>query len=155
MRKIDALLLEYSESHQNKINKAFHWICVPTIFFTIVGLFYCIPFFVERTIWANWAMIALILSFVYYLSLSTIMAISFAIFTFLCIYINNALYIYFGSIIDLFYCLIVVFIIAWIGQFIGHSIEGKKPSFFKDIQFLLIGPAWLLHFIYKKLNIRY
>ena len=114
MRKIDALLLEYGESHQNKINKAFHWICVPTIFFTIIGLFYYIPFFVERTIWANWAMIALILSFVYYLSLSTIMAISFAIFTFLCIYINNALYIYFGSITDLFYCLIVLFWVSLI-----------------------------------------
>ena len=46
-----------------------------------------------------------------------------------------------------------IFIIAWIGQFIGHKIEGMKPSFLKDIQFLLIGPAWLLSFIYKKLNI--
>jgi len=46
-----------------------------------------------------------------------------------------------------------IFIIAWIGQFIGHKIEGMKPSFLKDIQFLLIGPAWLLSFIYKKFNI--
>ena len=47
-----------------------------------------------------------------------------------------------------------IFIIAWIGQFIGHKIEGKKPAFFKDLQFLLIGPLWLLSFIYKKLNIK-
>ena len=40
-------------------------------------------------------------------------------------------------------------------MFIGHEIEGKKPSFLKDVQFLLIGPAWLMHFIYQKLNIRY
>ena len=33
--------------------------------------------------------------------------------------------------------------IAWIGQFIGHKIEGAKPSFFEDLQFLLIGPAWV------------
>ncbi len=48
-----------------------------------------------------------------------------------------------------------VFVIAWIGQFIGHNIEGKKPSFFKDVQFLLIGPAWLLSFVYSKLGIKY
>ncbi len=48
-----------------------------------------------------------------------------------------------------------IFVVAWIGQFIGHHIEGKKPSFLKDLQFLLIGPAWLLSFIYKKLDIKY
>jgi uncharacterized membrane protein YGL010W len=48
-----------------------------------------------------------------------------------------------------------LFVLAWIGQFIGHKIEGKKPSFFKDVVFLLIGPAWLMHFIYKKLDIAY
>ncbi len=48
---------------------------------------------------------------------------------------------------------LIIFIFAWIGQFIGHKIEGMKPSFLKDLQFLLIGPAWLLSFIYKKLNI--
>ena len=50
---------------------------------------------------------------------------------------------------------ITTFIFAWIGQFIGHKIEGKKPSFFEDIQFLLIGPAWLLSFVYKKMGIKY
>jgi len=50
---------------------------------------------------------------------------------------------------------LVVFVIAWIGQFIGHKIEGKKPSFLDDLRFLLIGPIWLLHFILKKASIRY
>src|SRR5438094_600235 len=50
---------------------------------------------------------------------------------------------------------LVVFVIAWIGQFIGHKIEGKKPSFFEDIKFLLIGPAWLLGFVYRRLGIAY
>ena len=50
---------------------------------------------------------------------------------------------------------VIIFVIAWIGQFIGHKIEGKKPSFIEDLQFLLIGPAWLLSFIYKKIGIKY
>ena len=55
----------------------------------------------------------------------------------------------------LFTISLVLFVVAWIGQFIGHKLEGAKPSFFKDLQFLLIGPAWLLSFIYKKMGIAY
>jgi len=50
---------------------------------------------------------------------------------------------------------VFIFLVAWVGQFYGHRIEGKKPSFLKDLQFLMIGPAWLLHFIYRKAGIRY
>ncbi|MEJ2514422.1 MAG: DUF962 domain-containing protein, partial [Gammaproteobacteria bacterium] len=50
---------------------------------------------------------------------------------------------------------VAVFVLAWIGQFIGHRIEGKKPSFFKDLLFLMIGPMWLLAFVYRRLGIRY
>jgi len=55
---------------------------------------------------------------------------------------------YLSQILPLFYTSIVIFVSAWIGQFYGHKLEGKKPSFFKDLQFLLIGPAW----VFKKLN---
>ena len=39
-----------------------------------------------------------------------------------------------------------IFVVAWIGQFYGHKVEGKKPSFFKDLQFLLIGPVWCMDY---------
>ena len=57
--------------------------------------------------------------------------------------------------LHLLYIYLLIFIIAWVGQFIGHKIEGQKPSFFEDIQFLLIGPAWIISFIYKKMGIKY
>lgn len=38
-----------------------------------------------------------------------------------------------------------IFVVAWIAQFYGHHVEGKKPSFFADLQFLMIGPLWLLY----------
>ena len=50
---------------------------------------------------------------------------------------------------------LALFVVAWIGQFIGHHYEGKRPSFFKDVQFLMIGPLWLLSFVYRKLRIPY
>ena len=48
---------------------------------------------------------------------------------------------------------LIIFVLAWVGQFYGHKVEGAKPSFFKDLQFLMIGPAWLMSFVYKKLGI--
>ena len=75
------------------------------------------------------------------------------IFSSACIYLANYLNDFPET--PLWLISLIVFIVAWIFQFIGHNIEGKKPSFLKDIQFLLIGPAWLMHFIYKKLNIPY
>ena len=50
---------------------------------------------------------------------------------------------------------LLIFMLSWIGQFIGHRIEGRSPSFFKDVQFLLIGPLWLLGHVYRRLGIRY
>ncbi len=158
MRKIDALLAEYGESHQNETNKAIHWICVPLIFLSVVGLIASIPSsFVQRVLghnpYSNWAFVVLVLVLVYYISLSIPLGFGMMLFGLLCLYIVRLLAQ--STIAPLWLISIVIFVVAWIGQFYGHKVEGKKPSFLKDIQFLLIGPAWLMHFIYKKLRIPY
>lgn len=159
MRKIDELLSEYGESHQNATNKAIHWICVPLIFFSIVGLMASIPsemvqrFLGEGNPYANWAAVALILVLIYYLSLSIALSFGMMLFAVLCLFIARL--ITESGVAPLWIISIIVFVVAWIGQFYGHKVEGKKPSFFKDVQFLLIGPAWLMHFVYRKLGIPY
>lgn len=158
MRKIDKLLSEYGESHQNKTNKAIHWICVPLIFFSIVALMASIPATPLQTMagngpFANWASVALLFVAVYYLSLSVGLTVGMIGFSLLCLVGAHALANF--SAVPLWASAIIIFVAAWIGQFYGHKIEGKKPSFFKDLQFLLIGPAWLMHFIYKRLRIPY
>lgn len=158
MRKIDSLLAEYGESHQNATNKTIHWICVPLIFFSVVGMIASIPSgFLQNTLgagsWINWATVALALAVVYYISLSIPLSMGMILFAILCVFLSNT--IVQMNFAPLWLVCLVVFVLAWIGQFYGHKIEGKKPSFFKDLQFLLIGPAWLMHFIYKKLGIPY
>jgi uncharacterized membrane protein YGL010W len=161
MRKIDQLLSEYGESHQNSTNKAIHWICVPLIFFSVVGLIASIPSGFVQTIfgegnegnpYANWATIVLIIVALYYISLSITLTIGMVIFGLLCLFFARLIA---GTGLPLWLVSIIIFTVAWIGQFYGHKVEGKKPSFLKDIQFLLIGPAWLMHFIYKRLGIPY
>ena len=153
MKKINSLLNQYGESHKNGTNKLIHWICVPAIFFSFVGLVSIIPFPWEINIYEginlSWALIALVLVLLYYVSLSVSLSLGMLLFSIGCIFLCSkinvsmyALWIYIG-----------IFAFSWVFQFIGHNIEGKKPSFLQDIQFLLIGPAWLMHFILKKLNI--
>jgi uncharacterized membrane protein YGL010W len=159
MRRIDELLAEYGESHQNATNKAIHWICVPLIFFSVVGLIASIPsgvvqrFLGEGNPYANWAVVVLVLVLIYYVSLSVALSFGMFLFALGCIFLARILAE--SGIAPLWIISLGIFVVAWIGQFYGHKIEGKKPSFFKDLQFLLIGPAWLMHFVYKKIGIPY
>jgi uncharacterized membrane protein YGL010W len=157
MRKVDQLLAEYGDSHQNATNKAIHWICVPLVFLSVVGLVASIPAnFLQDLLngnsFAHWATVLLVAVFFYYVSLSLPLSLGMLLFSIGCLYAVRFL----GGIgYPLWLTSIVIFVAAWVGQFYGHRIEGKKPSFLKDVQFLLIGPAWLMHFVYKKLGIPY
>lgn len=154
-RKIDSLLLEYGESHQNQTNKLIHWICVPAIMFSLMGLFYTIPFVTERSLFANWATVMIGLTLLYYATLSLPIFIGFIFIGAGLVAGNHYFYLAVNDTVPYIFVCIGIFVIAWIGQFIGHGIEGKKPSFLKDLQFLLVGPAWLLHFIYKSVGVKY
>jgi uncharacterized membrane protein YGL010W len=155
-RKIDQLLNKYGESHQNGINKFIHWICVPSIMFSLFGLLFSLPFPVERTLFTNWAAVLLAAALVYYLRLSIPLFLGFVVLGYGMLYGVN--YIYELTIHDAIMLAIIsffIFFMAWVGQFIGHKIEGKKPSFLEDVQFLLVGPAWLMHFIFRRVGIKY
>lgn len=159
MRKIDALLSEYGESHQNPTNKLIHWICVPLIFLSLMGLIASLPSGIlksilgDGSIYANWAAVMLAMALIYYITLSIPLTVGMFLFALLCLFLINEIVLL--NIAPLWVVSLSIFVAAWIGQFYGHKVEGKKPSFFKDIQFLMIGPAWLMHFIYKKIGIPY
>lgn len=155
MRTVNQWLDEYGESHRNETNKMVHWICVPAIFFSITGLLYSIklPFRLNENLQLNVAMLVLVTVVIYYWMLSISLAIGMLIFAIFCLVTCFVLESYLP--ISLWLFSVIVFIAAWIGQFYGHKVEGKKPSFFKDLQFLLIGPMWLMSFIYRKMGVKY
>ena len=150
MRSIDRWLGLYAESHRNPTNKQIHWLCVPVIVWSVVALLYAIP----APITGLWAWIAGLLAFGYYLALSPRLAVGLSLGMIL-----FAALAHFGvqrlGQSGLAILAGVLFVAAWIGQFIGHEIEGKKPSFFTDLAFLLIGPAWLMAFVYRRLRLSY
>ncbi len=159
MRKIDSLLIEYGESHQNGVNKLIHWVCVPLIMFSLIGMLWSIPsqpliqiVGTDLNGYLSFGTIALCIASFYYLRLSFQLFLGMVVIATLIAVGNRWLS---EVTANLFLSSLLIFALAWVGQFIGHKIEGKKPSFLKDVQFLLIGPAWLLHFVFNKLGIRY
>lgn len=152
MRTLEQWFSEYAVSHQNKTNKTIHYLCVPAIFFSIVGLFMSIPAGFLQDIFPgsyplleNWATVVLLLVLGFYFRLSAKMGVKIAIFAVLCIIGNY----YISLVAPLWLVSLVIFAVAWVGQFYGHKLEGKKPSFLKDIQFLLIGPAWVIDNLFR------
>ena len=129
MKTIQQWLDEYSDSHQNSTNKSIHWVCVPAILFSIIGLLAHFS--------ALLTALLVIMSLVFYARLDLVLAVAMAALVVVMAWLIFILPVGVGFYIGLF-------IVAWIGQFYGHKVEGKKPSFFKDLQFLLIGPLWCM-----------
>ena len=160
-REIDILLAKYSENHQNPTNKLIHWVCVPLIVFSIIGLISAIPFpylgFLGKyNMFINWFSLVMAASIYYYLKLLPVLSYLMLFFFGICYFFVVQLeYLEKAGGPALWQSSLVIFVLAWLGQFIGHQIEGKKPSFLTDLKFLLIGPLWLMHFILKKFNIKY
>lgn len=153
MKTLQQWFDEYGESHKNPVNKAIHYICVPAIFFSIVGLLMSIPSDFIKSVTSlnlpiieNWATVVLVFVLLFYIRLSMKMALKITIFAFLCLVLNF----YISQYVSLWLFSLTIFSIAWIGQFYGHNVEGKKPSFLKDLQFLLIGPAWVAENLFSK-----
>ncbi len=141
-RQIDTLLTRYAESHRHPQNEVIHCICIPAIVFSLLGL-----------LWAAHPAVALLVfaaSLVYYLTLSVPFAFGMMLMTVPMLYVLWKL-----PQEHIFAVSLAVFVVAWIGQFVGHKIEGKKPSFFEDLRFLLIGPLFVLGFLYRRLGISY
>ena len=129
MKTVTEWFDEYSESHQNKTNKVIHWLCVPAILFSIIGIL--------AQFSAMLTALILVLTLVFYARLDLVLAVAMAALLFVMAWLIVILPVGAGFYIGLF-------VVAWIGQFYGHKVEGKKPSFFKDLQFLLIGPIWCM-----------
>jgi|SRR5579871_4898429 len=152
LRNIDQWLYEYGLSHQNRYNQIIHKFAVPVIVVSLLGILWSLPVFWASTV-INWASIFAAISLCLYLRLSRSLAVGmlFIVIPILTLFF----WLNVEMDITLWPAMVVLFVVSWIFQFIGHLIEGKKPSFLEDLQFLLIGPLWLLAMVYRRFRIKY
>ena len=151
MRTADEWLSLYGESHTNRVNKLIHWVCIPAIMVSFIGLLEAIP--APFGVW--WLSPAILVAggaLAYYAVLSLRLALGMAVVVAGVFAAVSAL----GSLdLPLWLTSLGIFAVAWVVQFIGHKIEGKKPSFLHDLQFLLIGPLWLVGHVYRRLGLSF
>lgn len=144
MQKLNDLLSEYASSHQNPSNIIIHKLCVPAIMFSFIGLLKLVSFSLGP-LELNLAYVVMTLSMLYYLFLSFKYS-AFMLVIFSVLYWMTS---FFDSLEKSYLLYLAIFIISWVFQFVGHKIEGKKPSFLTDIFFLLIGPLWVVKKLFK------
>ncbi len=154
MRDVQQWFDSYGNDHRDARNRAIHWVCVPLILWCVIAALWAIPVpraFAQPGLWAG---VAMFLAWTFYWRLSRVIGLGML-----------AVFVVFGFIAHLAYAALgathllvlagVLFVIAWIGQFIGHALEGRRPSFLTDLAYLLIGPAWLLGKLLARVRIAY
>ncbi|MFM5584628.1 DUF962 domain-containing protein [Aeromonas veronii] len=148
MKGIEEWFAQYGQSHRNPINVTIHKLAVPGIYLCSLALLWCLPHGPLPEL-LNWAVVAAIPVLLFYLQLSFSLFAGMAGLTALGLWICHQ---WQGPLL---WPAVAAFVILWIAQFVGHKIEGKRPSFLADLQFLLIGPAWVLASLYRRLGIPY
>jgi uncharacterized membrane protein YGL010W len=146
-------LESYSRDHQHPTNQVLHWICVPLIVWSAIAMMWTVPVPESFLHPGAWSVFAIVLAFTWYWKhshrLGGALLIVLTLFALSCYFLFQQ----FGPS-NLLKLGIAVFVVAWIGQFIGHIFEGRRPSFFTDLAYLLVGPAWLMDKFLRRLGIK-
>ena len=153
-RPVDRLLGNYSEDHRNPTNQLIHRICVPAIVWSVTALLFVIPVPAILGRPGLFAAMAAALAIGYYFRLSRVLAL--VMFGALVAMLALDWWVYdtYG-VATLLWLGVGVFVVAWIAQFIGHELEGKRPSFLTDLVYLLVGPLWVWAKLLRKLGVAY
>ncbi|MFS8137150.1 MAG: DUF962 domain-containing protein [Thermomonas sp.] len=153
-RPIDRWFANYSADHRNHANQAIHVVAVPLILWSVIGLLWCVPVPGGMFRPGLWAALAMFLAWTFYYRASRSIGFGMLAVFVAMAWFTSWLYAILGAQ-GLLRAAVAVFVVAWIAQFIGHSklLEAKRPSFLTDLRYLLIGPAWVLSKLYRKLGI--
>lgn len=154
MRSVDEWLGGYSQDHRNPVNVVIHWVCVPLILWTAIALLWTIPVPAALGRTGLWAGVAMFAAMLFYWRLSRPLAFGMLLVFVVCGLVSEALY----RALDataLIEVAVAIFVLAWIAQFVGHHIEGRRPAFLTDLAYLLIGPAWLVAKLMRRIGIAY
>jgi uncharacterized membrane protein YGL010W len=153
-RPVDRWLGNYSADHRHPTNVLIHWICVPLILWTVIALLWLVPVPAAIGRAGLWAGAAMFLALTFYLRLSRVLGLAMFVAFVVLGLLTEALYRTLGAA-PLLWLAVAVFVLAWIAQFVGHRIEGRRPSFLTDVAYLLIGPAWLVAKLLRRLGVAY
>ncbi|MEO8102898.1 MAG: Mpo1-like protein [Betaproteobacteria bacterium] len=149
MRSLEQQITQYAAYHRDRRNIATHFVGVPIIVFSVVLAL--VPWAIGGV---NVALIALAVASIYYLVLDRGLGSAMLLFLFVCyliaIYINART----GQTPLVMGLAILLFVVGWVIQFLGHRYEGMKPAFTDDIMGLVIGPLFIMTEVFFMLGLK-
>jgi uncharacterized membrane protein YGL010W len=154
MRTAEEWFSSYSRDHQNPKNRAIHWVCVPAILWAAIAALWTVPVPGAFSPPGAWSWLAMTLALVYYFRMSRSLGVAMLAPFAALFLLTHALYGALGPK-QLLTLALSVFVVAWVGQFIGHIFEGKRPSFLTDLSYLMVGPAWLMGKLMRRAGLAY
>jgi len=126
--ELSRLFDDYGSYHRHPTNKLCHYLGIPMIVFTSVGLLWRLSPAVSLAIF--------LFAVGYDLRLSVRLTVPFALFVVLSAALAPgvpATFLWAG------------FLLGWALQFVGHFLyEKKAPAFFENLRQLLVGPLWII-----------
>jgi uncharacterized membrane protein YGL010W len=154
MRSVEDWFGSYGDDHRHPTNRLIHWICVPAILWAVIAALWLVPVSPSIGRPGFWCGLVMVAALAFYWRLSRPLGVAMLLVFVALGLVTEALYRTLGPA-DLLWLAVGVFVLAWIGQFVGHLIEGRRPSFLTDLAYLLIGPAWLTGKIMRRIGIAY
>jgi uncharacterized membrane protein YGL010W len=152
MRTAEEWFSSYGRDHQHPVNRAIHWVCVPAILWAVIAVLWTIPVPGALSPPGVWSWLAMTFALVFYFRMSRSLGfVMLALFALLFV-LTDFLYGSLGSR-ALLALAGIVFVAAWVGQFVGHIYEGKRPSFLTDLSYLMVGPAWLMSKLMRRVGL--
>jgi len=152
MKKVETWFRDYSADHWNPFNQKVHYVCVPLIGYSVTGLLWSIPQLQILGFQMNWTIPIILGLSLFYLLLNIKLGLIMGVI----LSLMSLSFYYIAPHVSVVYLSLGIFVLAWLGQFYGHVVEGKRPSFFTDLTYLFIGPLWILvkafPFILKRTN---
>jgi len=142
----------YGAGHRHRLNRLLHGACVPAIAWSAIALLWTLP--VPPTLLrpGAWAVMAMVLAFHGYWKRARALALALLLAFAALGLATQALYAGLGAH-RLALLAGAVLALAWLGQSIGHRLEGRRPGFFADLACLPVGPAWLMAGLLRKLGL--
>ena len=160
-RYINACFDKYSPCYSTTAAKITTGIIISLILFSLLGLMWAIPFSYLKFLgkyngFFNWASFFIALCVYGYYKLSPVLSyfIFFILFAFSYGIMQLDLWHKYGGPALWLICMII-FIVSFTVQVTTFRMENRRYSLTDNLQFILISPVWLLHFVLKRFTVRY
>lgn len=143
MKSLQEQMATYAAYHRNGSNKAIHFVFVPLIVWSVMGLLGLIPGVLVGGVVVTLAHVLTLAVLAYYLRLDFPLGIAMVLFFTVLLVSALELDLRLGGTALSFFG--AVFVLSWAAQLVGHRFfEGRKPALADDLFQVFVSPIFIM-----------